>query len=86
MLTKCYCQKRKIICVNNQSLVGSVMIDVELGRENHDSIPHNCDRKGFRITWCQTSEPDSTGGERQKRIIIIIIILADKLIDKNKII
>jgi hypothetical protein len=25
--------------------VGSIVIDAELGREDHGSIPHNCDRK-----------------------------------------
>jgi hypothetical protein len=33
-----------------QSLVGSVVIDIELGRENHGSIPHNCDREGAKTT------------------------------------
>ncbi|WJX61997.1 hypothetical protein P8452_47042 [Trifolium repens] len=30
----------------NQSLVGSVVIGAELGREDHSSIPRNCDREG----------------------------------------
>jgi hypothetical protein len=29
-----------------QSLVGSVVIDSKLGREDHSSIPRNCDREG----------------------------------------
>jgi hypothetical protein len=28
-----------------QSLVGSVVIGAELGREDHGSIPRNCDRE-----------------------------------------
>ncbi|MCI40459.1 hypothetical protein A2U01_0061692, partial [Trifolium medium] len=35
------------------SLVGSVVIDAELGKENHSSIPHNCDRDGAGTTLCQ---------------------------------
>jgi hypothetical protein len=34
----------------HQSLVGSVVIDAELGREDHGSIPHNCDREGAGTT------------------------------------
>jgi hypothetical protein len=34
----------------NQSLVGSVVIDAELGREDHGSIPRNCDREGAETT------------------------------------
>jgi hypothetical protein len=34
----------------NQSLVGSVVIDAELGREKHGSISRNCDRKGVGTT------------------------------------
>jgi hypothetical protein len=30
----------------DQLLVGSVVIDVELGREEHDSIPRKCNREG----------------------------------------
>jgi hypothetical protein len=33
-----------------QSLVGSVVIDAKLGREDHGSIPRNCDRKGAETT------------------------------------
>jgi hypothetical protein len=29
----------------NQSLVGSVVIDAELIKEDHNSIPRNCDRE-----------------------------------------
>jgi hypothetical protein len=36
-----------------QSLVGSVVIGAELGREDHGSIPRNCDREGAGTTWCQ---------------------------------
>jgi hypothetical protein len=32
----------------HQSLVGSVVIDIELGREDHGSIPRNCDREGLK--------------------------------------
>jgi hypothetical protein len=34
----------------NQSLVDSVMIDVELGREDHDSTPYHYDRERAGIT------------------------------------
>jgi hypothetical protein len=34
----------------NQSLVGSVVIGAELGREDHGSIPHNYDREGAETT------------------------------------
>lgn len=37
----------------NQSLVGSVVIDVELDREDHSLIPDNCDREEVGTTWCQ---------------------------------
>ncbi|KAK2433326.1 intracellular ribonuclease LX [Trifolium repens] len=33
-----------------QSLVGSVVIDAELGREYHDLIPRNCNREGAGTT------------------------------------
>jgi hypothetical protein len=33
-------------------LVGSVVIDVELDRDDYNSIPHNYDREGARTTWC----------------------------------
>jgi hypothetical protein len=33
-----------------QSLVGSVVIDVELGREDHGSIPRNYNRKEAETT------------------------------------
>jgi hypothetical protein len=35
---------------NYQSLVGSVVIGAELGREDHGSIPRNCDREGAGTT------------------------------------
>jgi hypothetical protein len=35
---------------SNQSLVGLVVIDAELDREDHGSIPHNCDREKARTT------------------------------------
>jgi hypothetical protein len=34
----------------DQSLVGSVVINVELDRDNHGSIPCNYDRKEAEIT------------------------------------
>jgi hypothetical protein len=43
---------------SNQSLVGSVVIDAELGREDHGSIPRNCDREGAGTTWCQNWPPN----------------------------
>jgi hypothetical protein len=36
-----------------QSLVGSVVIDTELDREDHGSIRRNYDREGAKTTWCQ---------------------------------
>ncbi|PNX81329.1 hypothetical protein L195_g037347 [Trifolium pratense] len=30
--------------------VGSVVIDVELGRDDHSSIPHKCDQEGTGTT------------------------------------
>jgi hypothetical protein len=47
MLMKIF--KHKIMN-NNQSLVGSVVIGAELGREDHGSIPRNCDREGAGTT------------------------------------
>jgi hypothetical protein len=44
------------ICLNlkmlliNQSLVGLVVIGAELGREDHSSIPRNCDRERNETT------------------------------------
>jgi hypothetical protein len=35
---------------NNQSLVGSVVISAELGRDDHSSISRNCDQKGAGTT------------------------------------
>jgi hypothetical protein len=39
-------------------LVSSVLIDAELVRENHGSIPHNCDRNEAQTTWCQNWPPN----------------------------
>jgi hypothetical protein len=38
---------------DSKSLVGSWVIDAELGRENHGSILHNCDREGAEITYAK---------------------------------
>jgi hypothetical protein len=35
----------------DQSLVGLVVIDIELWSEDHGSISHNCDREGAGTTW-----------------------------------
>jgi hypothetical protein len=35
-----------------------VVIDAELGREYHGSIPGNCDWEGTETTWCQNRPPD----------------------------
>jgi hypothetical protein len=45
-----------------------VVIDAKFGRENHGSIPHNCDWKGAGTRFIPelTLKPDSTGGENQK--------------------
>jgi hypothetical protein len=38
--------------------------DAELGREDHSSIPRNCDREGLKPLDARTDpELDSTGGE-----------------------
>jgi hypothetical protein len=37
-----------------------VVIDAELGREDHGSIPRNCDREGAETTWCQNWPPNQT--------------------------
>jgi hypothetical protein len=34
----------------NQSLFDLVVIGAELGRDDHGSIPHNCDREGAGTT------------------------------------
>jgi hypothetical protein len=44
-LTKCYVILISIILLN-KSLVGSKVIDTELGKKNFGSIPCNCDWKG----------------------------------------
>jgi hypothetical protein len=35
---------------HHQSLVGSVTVEAEFSRENHGSIPRNCDREGTGTT------------------------------------
>jgi hypothetical protein len=35
-----------------------VVIDAELGRKNHGSIPHNYDCEGAEIIWCQNRSPN----------------------------
>jgi hypothetical protein len=50
-----------------------MVIDAELGREDHRSIPRSCDREGAEITWCQNWSPNQimwssgpdTGGEKK---------------------
>jgi hypothetical protein len=40
------------MCLNSvtkyQLLVGSLMVNIELDRNNHNSIPHNCYRGGLK--------------------------------------
>jgi hypothetical protein len=36
--------------IKNQPLVGSVVIDAELGRDNHGSIFRSCDREETETT------------------------------------
>jgi hypothetical protein len=38
----------------NQSLVDSVVIDAELIKEDHNSIPRNCDREGMEVLDVRT--------------------------------
>jgi hypothetical protein len=33
----------------NQSLIGLVVIDAEVGRENYGLIPRNCNQEGAKI-------------------------------------
>jgi hypothetical protein len=35
-----------------------VVIDDELGREDHSSIPRNCNREKAGTTWCQNWPPN----------------------------
>jgi hypothetical protein len=59
--------KKQVI---NQLLFCLAVIDVELGKEDHSSIPRNCDRKGVEPLYTRTdTEPDLTGGEKQQRKI-----------------
>jgi hypothetical protein len=39
---------------SNQLLVGSVVISAELGREDHCSIPRNCDREELKLFDART--------------------------------
>jgi hypothetical protein len=34
------------------------VIDTELDREDHESIPCNCNRDGTETTWCQNWPPN----------------------------
>jgi hypothetical protein len=47
-----------LVCVTGSSLGCNVVINVELGREGHSSIPRNCDREGAETTWCQNWPPN----------------------------
>jgi hypothetical protein len=55
--------KNQVTRQPNQSLVGSVVIDAEIDKDDYGSIPRNCDRK--RIPKL-TPKPNSTFGENQK--------------------
>jgi hypothetical protein len=46
----CYSKNTLEYIYNNQSLVGSVVIDVKFGMEDHSSNPCNCDWKGAGTT------------------------------------
>jgi hypothetical protein len=35
-----------------------VVIGAEIGRDDHGSIPRNCDREGAGTTWCQNWPPN----------------------------
>ncbi|MCI21690.1 hypothetical protein A2U01_0042859, partial [Trifolium medium] len=43
---------------SNRSLVGPVVIDAGLGREDHGSIPRNCDQEGLELLDART-DPES---------------------------
>jgi hypothetical protein len=54
------------ISIFYQLLVGSMVIDADLGRENHGSIPCNCDRRGLEPLMPElTLKPDSTCGKKK---------------------
>jgi hypothetical protein len=45
-----------------------MVIDAELGTEDHGSIPRNCGREGVKPLDARTnSEPDFSGGENKKK-------------------
>jgi hypothetical protein len=42
----------------NSKQVALVVIDAELGRKNHGSIPHNCDQEGLKPLDARTPKPE----------------------------
>jgi hypothetical protein len=53
-LTKCY-RDINFYYIIKKSLVGSKVVDTELGKKNFGSIPCNCDWKGaekFELNMC----------------------------------
>jgi hypothetical protein len=55
----------------DQSLVGSVVIDAEFGREDHGSIPATAVRRSWNHLMSElTSEPDSTGSEKKNIYLV----------------
>jgi hypothetical protein len=40
--------------IHNRSLVGSVVIDVEFGRNDYGPISRNYEREETETTWCQS--------------------------------
>jgi hypothetical protein len=47
-----------LFLVINKNESDLVVIIVEFGMEDHDSIPHNYDREEAEITWCQNWSPN----------------------------
>jgi hypothetical protein len=50
------------------------VIDAEFGREDHNSILHNCDREGLEPLDARTDpKPDSIGGKNKKNFYIDVV-------------
>jgi hypothetical protein len=57
-----------------QFLVGSVVIDVELDREDHDSIHSTAIGRTLKHLMAElTPEPNLTSGEKEKKVVILLI-------------
>jgi hypothetical protein len=76
-LSKLFLTIKKLCC--NQSLVDLVVIDIELGRENHSSFPQNSNRRKLKPLNARnselTSESDEISGKSQKTFMLIFLQL-----------